>query len=79
MIFTSRLETRLVVVKGDAVVFTNNVFSFVFAELKRLLSESFCVKARDCLYHNGCLLNAAIKSDKMNMRKIYKFLIYKDY
>ena len=42
-----RVKTRLIVVMGDAVVFTNNVFSYVFAEIKRLflrvLSKSWAL------------------------------------
>ena len=51
---------------GDAVVFTNKVFFISFCRNKVTFFPNFCVKAGNCLLHNGCHLNAVIEIDKMN-------------
>ena len=63
-----RVKTLLFVVMDDAVVFTNNVFFICSCKNEETFFGLFCVKAGDCLQHNGCHLNFAIRSDKMNLK-----------
>ena len=52
---------------GDAVVSTNNAFFICSCRNEETFLRNFCVKAGDGLLHNGCHLNSAIRSDKMNL------------
>ena len=61
-------KKRLFVVMGDAVVFTNNLLFICSCRKEEAFFWNFCIKTGDCSKHNGCYLNFAISSGKMNLK-----------
>ena len=64
---------------SDAVVFTNNVSSICICRKIETFFWKFCVKAGYFVYHNGCHLDVAIETDKMNLRNKILLLFVQTY